>query len=393
VGHPARGRAAPWPAISGDGRFAAFVFAGRLVEEDTNGRSDVYVRDRVEDAVELVSLGADGGPADAGSWGEVDISDDGRFVVFTSRATNLVDGGADGNRNVFLRDRLAGTTTLVSGAPGVVADGPSWEPAISGDGRYVAFRSRAPNLVPGDTNRRSDVLVWDRLDSSVERVSVSSRGTQTQTWSRWPELSYDGRFVTFGSRSHLLVRGDTNRRVDVFLHDRESGTTERVSLGAEGQQGRGHSMESAVSADGRFVAFASHAGNLVAGDRNGLGDVFVRDRQEDATVAASVDSSGRIRGGGSYDPGISADGRYVVFDSSAPLTPPPPWINDDVFVHDLVTGATRLVSVPAEGDSGGGISPQISADGHHVVWWSSSSSLVTDDEDGLDTDVFVRDQR
>jgi Tol biopolymer transport system component len=159
-----------------------FVFAGRLVAQDTNGQPDVYVRDRETDSVELISRAVDGGPADMGSKQEVDISDDGRFVVFASRATNIVVGDNNGRRDVFLYDRLRATTRLVSHAKGRSANGTSYEPVISGDGRTVAFTSGAANLVAGDTNRRRDIFVWNRADSSISRVSVDSAGRQIYKW-------------------------------------------------------------------------------------------------------------------------------------------------------------------------------------------------------------------
>ena len=392
-GRKGRGVAGPDSAISGNGRFAVFVFHGRLVPADTNDRADVYVRDRLDDTVELVSRGPDGEPADAGSWQEVDISDDGRFVVFSSRATNLVAGDTNARRDVFLVDRSDGTTTLVSQAGGVPADGGSIEPAVSGDGQVVAYRSRATNLVPDDTNREWDVFVWERTDASTTRVSVGSSGEQSDGTSRWPSLSSQGRFVAFTSNAEQLVADDTNGKTDVFLHDRVTGVTERVSVGSREQQGRGISAQSAVSAKGRYVAFASFAGNLVPRDENRSSDIFVRDRTNGTTQVASVGRGGRGPAGDTYDPGISANGRYVVFDSYAPLTPQPPWIGGDVFVHDRVSGTTRHVSVPATGDSGGGLSPQISADGRHVIWWSSSETLVRGGKDNHRPDVFVRARR
>jgi Tol biopolymer transport system component len=399
-GAQARGQAVPWPAISCDGRFVVFVFAGRLVAQDTNGQPDVYVRDRETDSVELISRAVDGGPADMGSKQEVDISDDGRFVVFASRATNIVVGDNNGRRDVFLYDRLRATTRLVSHAKGRSANGTSYEPVISGDGRTVAFTSGAANLVAGDTNRRRDIFVWNRADSSISRVSVDSAGRQMYQWSRRAVLSTHGRFVSFASPARRLVANDTNGQPDVFIHDLRTGTTRRISVSSGEQQAEdGPSWDAAISGNGRFVAFGSHASNLLHGDDNTFSGVFVRDRWRGTTRVVSVDSAGNVSdSGGSYSPDISADGRFIVFESSAQLTPDPPYILDDVFIHDRVTRSTRLVSVPVSpnddpclGCSGGGASAKISADGRHITWWSHSDRLVEGEGDSVAYDVFARD--
>jgi Ca2+-binding RTX toxin-like protein len=262
--------------------FVAFsAYAWDLVAGDTDDRLfDVFVRDRLNGTTERVSVGPDGAAANFGSYESVAISADGRFVAFSSRASNLVAGDTNRGGDVFVRDRLSGRTERVSvGAGGAEANFGTYESvAISADGRFVAFKSWASNLVAGDTNGIADVFVRDRHGGSTERVSVGPGGAEGDLWSiSGAAISADGRFVTFRS-DHFG---------DVFVRDRESDTTERVSVGFNGAHPnesrweRTEGREVAVSADGRFVAFGSWASNLVANDTNGDWDVFVRDREGD----------------------------------------------------------------------------------------------------------------
>ncbi len=222
-----------------------------------------------------VSADSSGVDGNGGSY-EPSISGDGRFVAFWSPATNLVPGDTNSKEDVFVHDRQSGTTTRVSvDSLGVQGNGASLFPSISGDGRFVAFQSRATNLVPGDTNGWSDVFVHDRQTGTTTRVSVDSSGVQGNLDSSFPSISGDGRFVAFYSFANNLVSGDTNGRADVLVHDRQSGTTTRVSIDSSGIQGKSLSEHPSISGDGRFVAFESAATNLVPGDTNAKRDVFV----------------------------------------------------------------------------------------------------------------------
>ncbi len=214
---------------------------------------------------------------------------------------------------------LAGTTwaqltqrvSLDSG--GVQGTGNSFAPSITADGRFVAFNSQAANLVAGDTNGFFDVFVRDRQTGITERVSVSTAGTQgdgDSSFGYTPSISADGRFVAFSSLATNLVANDTNGFADVFVRDRLSGTTERVSVATGGAAGNANSLTPSISADGRYVAFESFASNLVGSDSNGTWDVFVRDRQAGTTERASVDSSGSQANGGSHWAAISASGGH-----------------------------------------------------------------------------------
>ena len=186
-------------------------------------------------------------------------------------------GDTNGFVDVFVHDRQTGATERVSmDSAGSQGDGVSAWPSISADGRFVAFNSDATNLVPGDTNGRTDVFVHDRQTGTTERVSADSAGVGGGSGAA---LSADGRFVAFASDAANLVPGDTNGYPDVFVRDRQTGTIERVSMDSFARQGNNHSFDRAISADGRFVAFASYATNLVAGDTNRVVDVFVHDRR------------------------------------------------------------------------------------------------------------------
>src|SRR5438093_242361 len=287
-------------ALSADGRFVAFDSAATdLVAADTNGVSDVFVHDRQTGATERVSV-ASGGAQGDGSSGRIGfafppaLSADGRFIAFVSSATSLVAGDTNGATDVFVHDRQTGTTERVSvgsggGTQGTGNSGGFFAfPALSGDGRLVAFQSDATNLVAGDTNGATDVFVHDRQTGTTERVSVASGGRQGNGTSAGPALSADGRFVAFYSTATNLVAGDTNGATDVFVRDRQTGTTERASVASGGTQGNGSSAGPVLSADGGLVAFHSTATNLVAGDANGAYDVFVHDRAVSTTTSSTT---------------------------------------------------------------------------------------------------------
>ena len=367
--------------------------ASNLVAGDRNHHWDVFVRDRAAGTTELVSVSSEGIQGDEPS-GNPDCSRDGRFVVFTSEASNLVTGDTNKAQDVFVRDRLEGKTERVSvsssGAEGNGASG--WYPAISADGRFVAFVSAASNLVAGDTNGHPDVFVRDREQGITERVSVSTAGNQGAGHSGWlVEMSADGRFVVFASGASNLVEEDTNDTNDVFVRDRTEGKTKRVSLTGSGGEAKGACGLPSISADGRFVAFLSDAPDLVEGDGNGKRDVFVRDRLLGNTVRASVSSTGEESDGHSSFCAIRGDGRFVAFHSSASnLVPNDQNGSADVFLRDLVAGTTQRISVgpsAAEGD-GDSVGPALSADGRLAAFLSYASNLVPGDTN-QQCDVFL----
>ncbi len=351
-------------------------------------------------ATSRVSLGSGGAQANGDSSFPVflssAISADGRYVVFESAASNLVPGDTNGFEDIFVHDRWTGATERVSvDSSGAQADSESYAPAISADGRYVAFESVADNLVPGDTNVWGDYFVHDRLSGTTERVNVDSSGAQADYSSGYaaPAISADGRYVAFQSEADNLVAGDTNVAQDVFVHDRQTGATEMVSVDSAGIQGTIDSVLPSISADGRFVAFMSLANNLAVGDTNVASDVFVHDRQTGTTEIVSVDSSGVAGWSDASFPSISSDGRYVAFDTLTNLEGGIPNGYIDVYVHDRQTGTTELVSADSTGAEGNGVSDRasLSADGRFVVFESQATSLVPGDTNAL-SDIYVRDR-
>jgi len=272
-------------SVSADGRYVAFYSgASNLVADDTNNTSDVFLRDRVLGVTERVSIGSDGSEANANS-SLPSLSSDGRHVAFESGASNLVEGDTNAVGDVFVHDRVLGVTELVSiGGGRTQANDYSTRPSMSGDGQYVAFESRATNLVADNSNSKG-VFVRDRLSNVTERVSVGNDGTQADGDSWGPAISGDGRFVAFPSAATNLVFGDTNDLEDLFVRDRVLGVTERVSVRSGGTQANGESYYPSMSFDGRYVAFESWASNLVTGDTSAFGDVFVHDLGASTSVS------------------------------------------------------------------------------------------------------------
>ncbi len=341
--------------------------------------------------VERVSVASDGTEGNGWSYNP-SISADGRYVTFTSSSDNLVSGDTNFSNDIFVHDRQTGTTERVS----VASDGTegnlwSYNPSISADGRYVTFISSSDNLVSGDTNASDDLFVHDRQTSTTERVSVASDSTGLYYGAYSPSISADGRYVTFQSPSDNLVSGDTNFSDDIFVHDHQTGTTERVSVASDGTEGNGYSHSPSISADGRYVTFISSSDNLVSGDTNAYEDIFVHDRQTGTTERVSVASDGTEGNGWSYNPSISADGRYVTFISSSDnLVSGDTNVPENIFVHDRQTGTTERVSVASD-DTGlyyGAYDLSISADGRYVTFQSPSDNLVSGDTNGSD-DIFV----
>jgi Tol biopolymer transport system component len=380
---------------SGDGRFIAFSSrATNLVAGDTNANLDVFVRDRLSGTTERVSVST-GGVQGSGASYLPSISPDGRFVAFASGAPNLVAGDTNGQGDIFVRDRLSGTTELVSVASGgAQANNSCSNPSISADGRFVAFESDASNLVANDTNGWTDVFVRDRLNGTTERVSVSSGGLQGDNFSKSASVSANGRFVAFESASSTFVAGDSpGGSYDIFVRDLQLGTTERVSVGLAGAEALGDSHLPRISADGRYVCFASEAANIVTGDTNLCADIFVYDRGSGTTERVSVDSGGIQGGQQSFYPSISADGRFVAFGSGSVLAPGDTNLYADIYVRDRLLGTTEIASVSTSGGQNNVNNwiSAISADGRCVGFESLGTTLVAGDTNGV-SDVFVRER-
>jgi Tol biopolymer transport system component len=383
-----------FPALSANDRFVAFRSrASTLVPDDANGVDDVFVFDRVAGEIRRVLASAlvePNGPSIMPA-----ISADGRFVAFESLATNLASGDTNGVSDVFVNDRMGFVTTRVSvSSSGAQANAESVNAAISADGRFVAFESLATNLVASDTNGVRDVFVRDRATGTTTRVSVSSSGAQGNGASSSPELSADGRFVAFLSQASNLVPGDTTvGNTDAFVHDRLTGQTTRVSVSSSGGQAIGETLFVAISGDGNVVGFASSAANLVPNDTNGATDVFVHVRATGQTARVSVSSAGVQGNDFSVAPSLNSNGQVVAFFSNAStLVSGDTNGTNDVFVHDRATGETVRASVANDGAQGNsfGERPSLSADGRVVAFFSGATNLVAGDTNGV-VDVFVRD--
>jgi Tol biopolymer transport system component len=379
--------------LSADGRYVAFASeASNLVADDSNARKDIFVHDRQSATTMRVSLASDGTQGNDHSY-KPSLSTDGRYVAFHSYASNLVAGDSNSVLDIFVHDRDSGTTTRVSvNSDGVQGNNNSEAPSLSADGRYVAFYSQASNLVAVDGNGVIDLFVHDRQSATTMRVSLASDGTEGNNVSSAPAISADGRYVAFHSYANNLVAGDSNSAGDIFVHDRDSGTTTRVSLDSDGTQGDNHSRTPSISADGRYVAFGSDASNLVTGDTNGTADLFLHDRQTGETTLVSAGLDGTAVGV-SRTAAISADGRYVAFHSDAGIYLVMEETNgySNIFVRDRQTGTTKWVSVKADGSGGNNGAdqlPAISADGRYVSFVSSSSDLVAGDTNGFE-DIFI----
>ncbi|MCC7433858.1 MAG: PD40 domain-containing protein [Methanoregulaceae archaeon] len=384
--------ASDYPACSADGRFVAFEStAANLVAGDTNGRLDVFVRDRQAQTTERVSVSTAGVEGDWNSQ-EASISADGRYVAFTSYATTLVAGDTNAFRDIFVHDRLTHVTTRVSrSTEGVQANGFSEYPQISGDGRFVVFQSSALNLDPPDIGF-SDIFIHDRLMGTTRHVSLNSAGGLASGASIVPAINSDGRFVAFESYSTNFEAGDTNGYPDVFIRDRETGLTSLVSRTSDGGFPNSASYRPAISADGRYVAFESVATNLVPNDTNAVRDIFVRDRELGTTTRVSVSTGGDQANAQCYGATISANGQFVVFYSIASnLIEGDTNGGTDVYLHDRLSGETSRVSVSTSGGQSNGVSyhAAITGQGADVVFQSGASNLIAGDTNNA-PDIFAR---
>jgi tricorn protease-like protein len=384
------------PSISADGRYVGFdSAASNLVPGDTNANSDVFVRDLQTGITQRVSVSSTGVQANGGS-GLTALSADGHVVAFQSSAPNLVPGDTNGTSDIFVHSLVTGTTQRVSvSSTGAQANGGSGYATLSADGNLVTFSSDASNLVAGDTNQTTDVFVHNMATGVTQRVNVSTSGAQANMGTdAFARISADGRFVAFSSGASNLVAGDTNNRPDVFVRNLATGTTVRVSVSSTGAQVYRASYAMAISADGRVIAFFSRASKLAPHDTNHQTDVFVRNRATSKTRLVSVSTSGAQANLGATVAAVSADGRVVVFESPATnLAGHDSNRVEDIFVRNRTLHRTWRVSVSSSEAQANGPSylPAISADGRTVVFESSASNLVPGDTNHV-LDVFVRDR-
>lgn len=383
-------------AISKDGKIVAFESsANNLIGSDANAVQDVFVRNRQSGKTTRVSKRTNGTEAN-GTSGGPQISDSGRFVAFSSSATNLIGLDGNGVTDVFVHDRNSKKTTRVSTrSNGVEANGHSTLQGLSDDGRFVLFYSNASNLVPGDSNGASDVFVKDRKTGKTTRVSERTNGAQGNNNSYLSAISPNGRYVAFLSFATNLVPNDSNGQSDIFVHDRSNKKTVRASVSNNGTQSNNGSLFPAVANNGS-VAFPSLASNLVPNDTNNAWDVFVRNIKTKKTRRVSLSSAGAQANGGSanfFGPlQISSDGKRIAFESLASnLAAGDTNANLDVFLHNRANQTTRRVSVRFDGAQGnaGALMGDLSSNGRFVSFLSNSTNLVGGDTNAL-YDVFVR---
>ncbi|WP_203744781.1 PD40 domain-containing protein [Actinoplanes cyaneus] len=334
----------------------------------------------------LVDVAADGTPGN-GLVSYTDISADGRYVAFVSEADNLVPGDADNVADVFVRDTVGGTTTLVSGAPGgQPANGRAhWGVAISGNGRYVAFTSMASNLIAGDTNNRPDIFVHDRQTGVTTRENVFTGGRQVSGPSFFGTISDNGRHVEFliGGGADTDDEGVPVAMQTAFVHDRQTGRTTRVGRPVGGGPGL-IMLDATVSGNGKRVVFTGW-GDWLGDGTTGAG-VYVYDLASRVTVRAT-----RLSVGSAAGTSISRDGGRVGWHSEDRHVPADTNSLSDVYVHDLITEGTTLVSAGRSGSASGGGAGRLTRGGRYVVFSSTATDLVASDANGSVADVFVRD--
>ena len=331
-----------------------------------------------------------------GASNKSSVSASARFVAFESFASNLTIGDTNGFSDIFVRNTVTGETSISSiSSGGVQGNGNSHSPSISASGRFIAFTSSASNLVPNDINLSDDIFVHDRETGLTSRVSINTFGIEGGNHSDWPSISADGNIIAFESIATNLVAGDNNGYSDVFVHDRQTGITVRASVTSSGAEGNQLSNAPSISGDGHIVSFPSYASNLVATDTNGTQDVFVHDLQSGITSIGSTSSTGGPSNGPSGRASISFDGTFLTFSSGASnLVATDTNSSDDIFFKNLSTGQTSRVSVSSTGQQGNGDSrelPVISFDGRYISFESDAPNLVPNDTNSS-RDVFIHDQ-
>ncbi len=381
------------PSMSADGRYVAFTSRAALTMGVSGGTNQIYVKDRRTGAVEVASASTLGAAGDGGSFLPV-MSANGRYVAFSSYASNLVPGAS--GQLIYLRDRAMGTTTLV--ASGDQTGG------VSDDGRLVVFSSYSDGLVPNDANQNGDVFVRHMDTATTDLVSVGLGGNSGNSYSTLAvdislqgalsSISADGRYVTFNSTATDLVTGDTTAGFfgrDAFVRDLQSGTTTRVSVGPSGAQANAPSIGVGIAAQGRYISFASTASNLAAGGTGNGQNIYVYDLNTGVLQLAGRTASGGVPSGPVFEGALSGDGRHLVYASTATdVVPGDTNGKEDVFVRDLDSGTVTKVSVDTGGQPANGSSfyPRISGDGSNVTFTSIASNLVADDTNGAN-DVFA----
>jgi len=385
------------PTISADGRFIAFEsFASNLVANDTNEKTDIFVYDSSTKQITLVSVSSNGTQANSAAYFAA-ISGDGRYVTFSSIASNLVANDTNNYSDLFLHDMQTKETKRISfGFDGSQASGPSSSRAsISYDGRYVTFQSDASNLAENDFNNATDVFMYDNVTQTISRISISSEGVASNSTSLAPAISGDGRLVVFRSFASNLVPDDSNNQFDIFLHDRQTSQTTRISMASDGSQSNGNSLSVNISEHGRHITFLSDATNLVPNDTNGNRDIFLYDRETKELKLVNATANG-VQANGTSDEvaPISAIGRSIVFQTKAKnLVQDDLDGTNDIVLRDFSLNNLILMSRPLNSTAPKAASyfPNISSNGRYIVFSSYSFSLITNDTNQKN-DIFLYDR-
>lgn len=383
-----------FPSPSAGGRYVVFTSdASNLVPNDRNGATDIFLRDVQRRITTRISVSSGGVEADRSSdIGPHAISSDGRYVAFSSDAATLVAGDTNGVSDCFVRDLARGVTTRVSlGRTGRQGNGDSYACRVSDGGRFVAFSSLADNLVPADTNDTVDVFSRALATGVTRRISVARRGAEATGPSSLNDMTPDGRVVVFSSFASNLVSDDRNGALDVYAWHRRTGALDRVSLDAADSEVPDDSENGQISANGRYITFSTYA-PLVARDHNRVQDVYVRDLSSRTTVLASLGRGGALGNADSVLGSLNRDGSVLAFESYADdLVPGDTNSAPDVFTRVMATGTVRMESVSRAGMPGNSDSytPIISADGSVVTFSSYADNLVRGDTNGHE-DTFLR---
>ena len=326
-------------------------------------------------------------------------SDDGNLIVFSSHASNLIPGDTNGVSDIFLRNLSTNQTERIStGINNSQANNNSGYPSITPDGRYIVFQSYASNLVPGDTQmcyywsgalNCPDIFVYDRVNKTTSLVSKSSSGQQSNADNEFPQISNDGRYIAFESTANNLVENDTNKSYDVFVHDLSTKQTKRVSIASDGTQANDQSHLSSISNDGSLIAFGSLATNMVVNDTNNVRDVFVRDQINETTVRVNVADDGSQADSTQYITWgvMSSNGRFIFFVTDANNITGK-YSKSCLFVRDLEAKITTLLNITCAAPSSPFTPLQISSDGQSVLFRSTLNGTDPQDNNSKD-DVYL----
>ena len=381
------------PQLTPDGLFLAFQSsATNLVDGDTKNYADIFVKNLKTGTVIRANTNSAGIQANNSAF-YPGITTDGRYVVFQSNATNLVESDTNNASDIFLKDLQTGIIARVStDSSGTQSNKNSATPQITPDGRYLIFSSYATNLVTDDTNGLSDIYLKDLKSGIVTRVNTTSTGNQvTGGDSLSPQITSDGRYAVFRSDATNLVPADTNKTYDIYIKDIQTGTISRVSTDSSNLQANGESSSPQITPDGRYVIFESAASNLVNADNNKKNDIFVKDLQTSSITRVSTNSGNAEANDSSFSPQISSDGQQIVFESIASnLVSGDTNKDSDIFLKDLRTNTVTRINLDSANNQADNNSyfPNITADGSVIIFQSSASNLVQDDTNKV-TDIFI----